>query len=163
MDKKFLVVGQIEVREIITAENSLSAENKFFDKYPSASIVDTPKEIEESQVPQSTYPHPKYVMVKYKSEPPYCALERGSTRYSQSDDESEFLTSYYRVGGEWELDAIVKDGKLIVHEPDPRSQLNHIHGCELVEVTRDEWGMDNRGYTGDPKYDGKKDLEDRAF
>jgi hypothetical protein len=51
---------------------------------------------------------------------------------------------YWRDGGAWGVDFTVEDGKILVNEK--HSRLKHMHGCELVEITREEWEKENGGY-----------------
>jgi len=84
--------------------------------------------------------YPKYVKIKGLDGSLGCGL-----RY-------EGRKNYWRDGGAWGIHTKIVDGKILISSK--RTQhLEHLHGMELVEVTQDEWGKDNRGYTGIAKYD----------
>jgi len=51
---------------------------------------------------------------------------------------------YYRDAGHWDVEfKRNRQGDLIVNEPDPKSQMHHVHGKLLTECTEAEWRISN--------------------
>lgn len=55
-----------------------------------------------------------------------------------------YTNEYYRDGGDWSINVIIKDGRLFVNEKG--GIMEHMDGCELIEITKKEWELDNGGY-----------------
>ena len=70
-------------------------------------------------------------------EPPkYVKLEDSGTAFRLRGD------LYYRDGGNWHLGYKFVDGEFLSWMP----RMRRLHRIKLIEITKEEWELDNRGY-----------------
>ena len=69
--------------------------------------------------------------------PVFIKLSSTEMRYIKHND------TYYRDGGVWEVNYIIKDGKLFSN---CETLGEHLHDLPLERITKKEWAKANKGY-----------------
>ena len=125
--KKFTITATETVRDVVEAEDEISAEKMFRARYPATTRI---LSIDDGY-------YPPYVRI---GDPPQggsvLVLVRNGAR-----------KTYYRDAGQWECDVKMVDGKLLIYEPE--GILAHLNNVQLFETTRNDWAKDNAGYVND--------------
>jgi len=77
----------------------------------------------------------------YRNLPKYVSISGVALALNGINEQGAY---YYRDAGQWGVNVIINDSKLIVKDNNPN--LSHLDGSEAIETTQEEWARDNEGY-----------------